>query len=62
MYGIYRKNHFKVNNVNFTFESLFDDSLFARRFVILTAWNPINIKTDNFINAKHNKILEKELQ
>ena len=59
---LYRKNHFKVGAVDFSFEQLPKAELFSKPFTILTAWNPNNQLTLSRINVMHNDVLEKELR
>lgn len=59
---IYRKNRFKVGDMDFSFEELPEFDLLMTPFAILTAWNPDNQSTSTDINAKNNKLLENELK
>ena len=59
---IYKKNHFKVNDIVFSFEDVPTDKLFSKRFAIITAWNPNNEPLTDAINNQNNEFLVKELQ
>ena len=59
---IYKMNHFKINDIVFSFEDIPEGRLFSKTFAILTAWNPNNEPTNDAINAENNEQLEKELQ
>jgi hypothetical protein len=59
---IYKKNHFQVNDVIFSFEDIPDSKLFLKKFNIITAWNPNNELVNDVVNAENNKQLEQELQ
>ncbi len=59
---IYKKNHFKINDIVFTFEDVPEDKLFSKRFAIITAWNPNNEPPTDAINIHNNELLVKELE
>jgi len=59
---LYKKNHFEVDDVIFSFDDIPESKLFSKRFAILTAWNPKNNPTNEVINAQNNEQLVKELQ
>jgi len=59
---IYKKNHFKINDTVFSFDDIPKDSLFSKRFAIITAYDPNNEPTNDAINAKNNEQLENELK
>ena len=62
MLEIYKKNHFKVGDVDFIFEKIPDDVLFAKRFAIITAWNPNNEITSDVLNKENNELLIREIK
>lgn len=59
---LYRKNRFKVCDIDFSFEELPKTDFFVTPFAILTAWNPDNQSTARSINAKNNNLLEHDLK